>query len=523
MTLKIHGHTGRALLCLAGLMAASTAHANGCSLGATPNQFVAKSRDAIGVKDEYIVLLDAAPQTARSTLSANTADQLVRKFRGANPSLAVKHTYERALKGFSLSGITSAQARLIAQEPGVRCVTENTVFRTSGTQYLSSGLDPATGASLHPWGLDRIDQRQVAGQPPVLNLTYNYPATGLGVTVYVVDTGIQTSLGEFGGRASVAANFTSGPHDGCASAINTAHGTKVAGVIGSSSYGVAKNVSLRSVKVADCSGYATGAQVLAGIDWLTANAVRPAIVNMSMNDPTSWVVDDAIQNSIASGLTWVVSAGNYSANACNYSPASSIRTVAVGSIDPDDRLDYLRSNFGACVDLFAPGTGIRTINHLGTATNENGTSFAAAFVSGIAAIFLEQSPGLSPEQLASKIAGYANGQTAFQSGVGSPQRIATLVPPVCELVVGSPVVGAGQNYTFSATATVPGDSVTFWHGTKNGVVDAVGVDSGNPPGSLYWVYNNQPGWAATYTRSLEFRSPSGVPLCITNPVTVQLQ
>jgi subtilisin family serine protease len=323
------------------------------------------------VVGQYIVVLDKASADVSTDSVDALAGRLARKH-----SARVRHTYRSSIKGFSIQA-TEARARRIAAEPEVAYVVENSLVQANSTQNSP------------PWGLDRIDQDSLP-----LNSSYSYTLTGANVHAYVIDTGINTSHADFAGRAradNTAIPVGRGPYD-C-----HGHGTHVAGTIGSATYGVAKGVRLHAVRVVDCSGHGTSADVIAGIDWVTAHAARPAVANMSLGGPVNAAWDDAVAASINVGIIYVVAAGNYGSNACNYSPARAPLALTVGATDSTDaRAGF--SNMGACVDLFAPGVNIlSTWIGSNTATyTASGTSMAAPHVAGIVANYLQSNPSSTP-------------------------------------------------------------------------------------------------------------------------------
>jgi subtilisin family serine protease len=231
------------------------------------------------------------------------------------------------------------------------------------------------------WGVDRIDQRALP-----LNHQYAYNGSGAGATVYIVDTGIRMSHIEFGGRAIPG---YSSINDGRGGNDCSGHGTHVAGIIGSRRYGVAKAARLVSVRVYDCNGLGTMSGLLGGIDWVTKNAQRPAVANMSLGGTYSATLNQAVQTSIDAGITYVVSAGNYSKDACTISPASVGAAITVGATTPsDDQASF--SDYGPCVDLYAPGLSILSTYNTGDTASYwlSGTSMSAPFVAGAAAVYL---------------------------------------------------------------------------------------------------------------------------------------
>jgi subtilisin family serine protease len=317
----------------------------------------------------YIVVLETGTNPA--AVAADHADRY-----GVN----VGFVYRHALKGYSAVVPTGALGALSA-DARVAYVERDSTVSVNTTQ---------TGAT---WGLDRIDQRALP-----LSTTYTYTATGAGVNAYIIDTGIRKTHSQFGGRA-VHGTDTTTPI-GVTSDDCHGHGTHVAGTVGGSVHGVAKSVRLIAVRVLTCAGTGLNSGVIAGVDWVTGNhqAGQPAVANMSLGGGASPALDTAVGNSIADGITYALAAGNETEDACTGSPSRVAAGITVGATTSTDaRAEY--SDFGPCVDFFAPGSNITSASYLtdtGTATM-SGTSMAAPHVAGAAALFLQGSPGASPQ------------------------------------------------------------------------------------------------------------------------------
>ncbi|KOX27956.1 peptidase S8/S53 subtilisin kexin sedolisin [Saccharothrix sp. NRRL B-16348] len=452
-----------AVLGLAAVSAAALAFSNVGVAAAEGNVLGAERADA--VPGSYVVALNDS-MSARSA-SASTASALVDKYGGQ-----VRVAWQHALNGFHAT-MSAAQARRLAADPRVAFVQAD----------LPISID-AVQPNPPSWGIDRIDQRNLP-----LDNAYNYSTTASNVRAYIIDTGIRTTHTDFGGRATWGTNTVDTNNTDC-----NGHGTHVAGTVGGTAHGVAKGVQLIAVKVLNCAGSGTTAGVVNGVNWVTQNAVKPAVANMSLGGGVDTALDTAVRNSIASGVTYAVASGNSNANACNYSPARVAEALSVNaSTNTDARASF--SNFGTCTDLFAPGQNITSAWMTNdTSTNTiSGTSMASPHVAGAAALYLATNPAATPPTVNAAIVAAATADKITSPGTGSANKLlftgtstpggpAVTNPGNQSTVVGTAVSlqlsasGGTAPYAFTATGLPAGLSISS-SGLISGTPTTTGTSS----------------------------------------------
>lgn len=332
--------------------------------------------------------------------SGSSKDELLK-----NSKAQVKKNFTHIFNGALVNGPLSKMQALV-NNPNILVVEDD--LEVTATAIQSSS----------PWGLDRIDQMLL----PLSTTFDDGDQAGLNSYSFVVDTGIDATNIDFGGR--VSAGFTA-VADGRGSSDCNGHGTHVAGIIGGNTYGVAKKTTLIPVRVLDCNGSGTYSSVIAGLDWIAANyrTGDAAVVNMSLGGPASSTLDGAIKTLISKGVTVVVAAGNSNADACTYSPSRVPEAITVGATQVDDsRASY--SNFGSCLDLFAPGSAINSTWIGANSTNTiSGTSMASPHVAGAIARFLSNNPTLTPAQVANSVKSSTTKGVVLSAGANSLNQL----------------------------------------------------------------------------------------------------
>lgn len=463
---------------LAGITASMALSASAFSATAAPTELAPLAPPPSGaITGAYIVVLDDGASGAT-----------VARRNGVTPA----RIYSQAIDGFSAK-LTSAQLRRVRADNAVKYVEQDGVVKINdakpapprGTSVAPNSKTkaqlaprslPVTGKGVQTgatWGLDRIDQR---ARP--LNGIYRYTSTGVGVTAYIIDTGIYTAHSNFGGRAS---GGFSAVNDGRGAADCNGHGTHVAGTIGSATYGVAKAVRLVGVRVLDCAGSGSYSGVIAGIDWVTYNHSGPSVANMSLGGGFSQAVNDATTASINEGVSYAIAAGNSGANACSSSPSSTPLAITVGATDSADaRASF--SNYGPCLDVFAPGVNITSTWNTGTSATAvlSGTSMASPHVAGLAALYLQANPYAAPAAVTAALKATAVSGLVTNPGAGSANLLAR---------------------KWNSTLTATGNSQyepdgTYWYQANSGYIRAWLEGTGGTDPDLILQRWNGSAWVA---------------------------
>jgi subtilisin family serine protease len=420
---------------------------------ASPPEGINRTQSSAG--NDYIIVFrsdEADP--------AGLANALVRTHGGK-----LQHVYRSAIKGFAATDLPDAAVEALRRNPRIELVEPDGIMTADATQTPTPS-----------WGIDRIDA--VVG----LNNSYTYPNTASNVTAYIIDTGINPAISDLSGRILSGVDYVDGgAPDDC-----NGHGTHVAGTVAGTAYGVAKGAKVVAVRVLNCRGSGTTSGVIAGVDWVTQHAVKPAVANMSLGGGYYAALNTAVANAVASGVAFAVAAGNSNDDACSYSPSSTPSAITVGATTSSDaRASY--SNYGTCVDIQAPGSGI-TSDWIGSATATNtisGTSMASPHVAGAAALVLGANPTFTAQQVRDALVTNAtNGVvTGLPSGpnkllyvgfiTGGPIDTPPPSDPAPSVVASYTKSCDGFTCTFTSTSTGPISS-TSWH-FNDGKADATGI------------------------------------------------
>lgn len=422
----------------------------------------------------YIVVLKNGPGTGGTTASDDPA---VTAERAGGREI---RRYSKVLRGFSAK-LSAKALDAVRANPNVAYVRADARVRAVDTRVSGGG---ATTQNNPPsWGLDRIDQHNLP-----LDQQFNYVTTGTGATVYVLDSGIRTSHVDFGTRAQFAYDAV---NDGNSPGDCHGHGTHVAGTIGGTSYGVAKTVQLRDVRVLDCLNFGSNADLIEGMDWVATNAGPRSVANLSLQNYGS-EVNTAAENLIDAGVLVVFAAGNNNGDACNNNPRSS-RGIVVGATTVTDTR-WSSSNFGTCIDIFAPGDNITSAGRASdtaVASGWSGTSMAAPHVTGWVARYLESNPSATLAQAKTALVSAATTNVLTGIGTGSPNRLlyadpggGTSTPANCQVAYS--INSGGSSFTSTIVITNTGSS------TINGWTLAFALPSGHS-------FAN--GWSATWGTS----------------------
>jgi subtilisin family serine protease len=420
------------------------------SLTATAGEFRTVKNPIPG---QYIVVLKGNAASLASERSSLSRVSVVSRDIATKHRAKLVRSYNNVLRGFVARADDKSLARLLA-DPRVAYVEEDGIMSIAASQ---------TNAT---WGIDRVDQRNLP-----LNQTYTYDTTASSVHAYILDTGVLLNHSQFSGRMSTG--YDAVTNGGNANDCH-GHGTHVAGTVGGSIHGIAKEVKIHPVRVLGCNGSGANSGVIAGMDWVADNHVKPAVANMSLGDNATQSIDDAVQRMHNAGVTVVVAAGNQSGNACNYSPARAPAAITVGSTANNDSRSSF-SNYGTCLDIYAPGSNIVSAGHTsttGTATM-SGTSMASPHVAGVAALYLANNPSATPTQVRNALVDNATSGKVTDAGSGSPNKLLYSI------------FGGGENPpppddTYSVSGTVTNSAGAGISGVtvSNGTVSATTNSSG---------------------------------------------
>ncbi|MCL9780651.1 S8 family peptidase [Vibrio sp. S4M6] len=376
----------------------------------------------IGIKNTYIIVLKTPAMLKNDQQSLQLFTQKAAANLSNQYAFEVGKMFHHSLSGF-VATLTKEQLKMLRSDDMVEFIEQDQIISLDPISAIESDQSNPV------WGLDRIDQRSLP-----LNNNYHYSYDGTGVTAYVIDTGVTTTHTEFGGRAHNGYDFVDNDYD---STDCNGHGTHVAGTIGGQLYGVAKKVDIVGVRVLGCNGSGTTSGVISGVDWVASNANKPAVANMSLGGGASNALDIAVANAVKSGVSFMLAAGNSNASACNYSPAREPTGVTVGStMSNDGRSSF--SNWGSCVDIFAPGSSIKSAWYDGGYRTISGTSMATPHVAGVAALYLQEDSTLTPSQLASLIDTRASIDKVTDTRGTANKLLFSLADSSCEPDCGNP-------------------------------------------------------------------------------------
>ncbi len=443
------------------------------------------------VPSEYIVALRSAI-VSQGQLSATALSM------AAAAGAQITYVYGDAINGFAVKADANALAAIRAN-PSVEYVEPVQVMRAIATQ-----------APTPSWGLDRIDQANLP-----LNNSFTYPTGGGAVHVYVIDTGLLTTHNDFTGRVGISSNHIQ-PTGGSPAWTDCAgHGTHVSGTIAGTTYGILKTATVHAVRVLDCNGSGTSASVIAGINWVIANAVQPAVSNMSLGGGADVSIDNATNAMANAGIVSAVAAGNSNgANACSFSPARAANAVTVGATTNTDARSSF-SNIGTCLDIFAPGSAI-TSDYIGSNSATailSGTSMASPHVAGVAALYRSQNPSATAAQTLTALITNATLNKVTNAGTGSPNRLLYMgflngaPPPTNQNPTANftyncvpKLDGSGVDCTFNGTtSTDPDGTVVGWSWSspnrqvKSGSIITYPFPNGSTPSVTLTVTDNAGG------------------------------
>lgn len=362
--------------------------------------------EQIKIADQYIVVFHKNTPGLPSLQQQQQWTQQQVDLLVNQTGVTVQQQYSHSISG-ALVIANAQQLKALRQHAAVAYIEPNRKIQLA-PMLAGAQVNP-------PWGLDRIDQRQLP-----LNQQFNPAQTGQAVTAFVIDTGVMINHSDFGGRASNGYDFID--NDNVAQDCN-GHGTHVAGTIAGTEYGVAKQANVVGVRVLGCNGSGTTAGVIAGVNWVAAQANgQPKVANMSLGGGASQALDDAVNAAVDRGILFVVAAGNSNNNACGSSPARAAKAFTVGSTTNTDQRSSF-SSYGNCLKIFAPGSDIKSAWNNGGSNTISGTSMAAPHVAGAAALYLQANPAQTPAQLAQTLINTATPNVVGNAGAGSPNRL----------------------------------------------------------------------------------------------------